>query len=298
MSTSRRLWLTGLASLLACSASWSAVCDDPTSLRVALIPKSRAQEQRTTLLPLLQALGQSTQRRVELTLPSSYSAVIEGLLGGTVDVAELGPASYAMLMERAPAVSVFAALSSADGTDPQQPARYHALLLTNADSGLDTLAKLQGKRVGLTDPVSTSGALLPRAGVLRLTGQALESYFGQVSFAGSHDRALASLRKGQVDAAFVSSTRLDEAVRAGALKREDVRELWRSPAVPTNPYVVRKRLCPKLQASVRDAFLKPRPGFEGMYRQLGTGPFVRADDADYQAVRELLGAAATQPAPR
>lgn len=300
--SARRLWMMGLAALMAgpasWSASWAAECDNPATLRLALIPKSRPQEQQATLLPLLRALERSTQRRVELSLPSSYSAVVEGLLGGTVDVAELGPASYALLMERAPAVSVFAALSSANGSEPDQPARYHALLLTSADGDMDTLAKLKGKRLGLTDPVSTSGALLPRAGVLRLTGQPLESYFGQISYAGSHDRALDALRKGQVDAAFVSSTRLDEAVRRGALKRDDVRELWRSPAVPTNPYVARKRLCAPLQARVAEAFLKPLPGFDAMYRQLGTGPFVRADDADYQAVRALLAPPATATPPR
>lgn len=287
----RRLWTVGLAALLAWPASWSADCDNPATLRLALIPKSRPQEQQATLMPLLRALEQSTQRRVELSLPSSYSAVVEGLLGGTVDAAELGPASYALLMERAPAVVVFAALSSADGTEPDQPARYHALLLTNTSSELDSLAKLKGKRLALTDPVSTSGALLPRAGILRLTGQPLESFFGQINYAGSHDRALDALRKGLVDAAFVSSARLAEALRRGTLKRDDVRELWRSPAVPTNPYVVRKRLCPKLQASVREAFLNPHPGFEAMYRQLGTGPFVRANESDYEPVRELLGTA-------
>ncbi len=263
-------------------------CDDPHPLRLSLIPKSQATQQRVLLAPLLRALEQSTQRRVELSLPSSYGAVIEGLLAGTVDVAELGPASYALLMARAEAVQVFAALSARDGTLPGQPGRYHALLLTNREAGLSSVAQLQGKRVSLTDPASTSGALLPRAGMRQLTGRTLEQHFGRVSYAGSHDRALQALRKGLVDAAFVSSTRLDEALRQGSLQADDVVELWRSPTVPTDPFVWRKRLCAPLQARVREAFLNHAAELAPMFRQLDSGPFVAASDEDYRAVRELL----------
>ncbi|MFC7410071.1 phosphate/phosphite/phosphonate ABC transporter substrate-binding protein [Hydrogenophaga atypica] len=263
-------------------------CDDPHPLRMALIPKSQAQQQRLQLAPLLRVLERSTQRRVELSLPSSYAAVIEGLLAGTVDVAELGPASYAMLMARAEDVQVFAALAARDGTPPDQPGRYHALLLTNRDAGLDSVAQLQGKRVSLTDPASTSGALLPRAGMRQLTGRTLEQHFARVSYAGSHDRALQALRRGLVDAAFVSSTRLNEALQQGRLKAGDVVELWRSPPVPTDPFVVRKRLCAPLQAQIREAFLGHQAELAPMFQQLGSGAFVPADDADYRAVRDLL----------
>lgn len=263
-------------------------CDDPHPLRMALIPKSQAQQPRSQLAPLLRVLERSTQRRVELSLPSSYGAVIEGLLAGTVDVAELGPASYAMLMTRAESVQVFAALAARDSTSPEQPGRYHALLVTNRDAGLDNVAQLQGKRVSLTDPASTSGALLPRAGMRQLTGRTLEEHFGRVSYAGSHDRALQALRRDLVDAAFVSSTRLNEALQQGHLNADDVVELWRSPPVPTDPFVFRKRLCAPLQARIREAFLGHRAELAPMFQRLGSGAFVAAHDADYRAVRDLL----------
>lgn len=263
-------------------------CEDPRPLRLAFIPKSQVEHPRTLLAPLLRALEQTTQRRVELILPSSYGAVIEGLLAGTIDVAELGPASYAMLMARAETVQVFAALSDREGPQPTQPGRYHALLLVNRDSGFTQLAQLQGKKLSLTDPASTSGALLPRAGVRQLTGRALEQYFGRVSYAGSHDRALQALRNGLVDAAFVSSRRLAEAVRQGSLQADDVVALWRSPAVPTDPYVQRLTLCAPLKAQVRAAFLDHAGALESVFQRLGSGPFVAASDADYRAVRDLL----------
>lgn len=286
-----RPWLALLLALPLCwwpATGHAAACDDPRPLRLAFIPKSQAMQPRVLLAPLLRALEQSTQRRVELSLPTSYGAVIEGLLAGTIDVAELGPASYAMLMARAEAVQVFAALSDRDSPQPDQPGRYHALLLVNRDSGITQLAQLQGKKLSLTDPASTSGALLPRAGVRQLTGRTLEQHFGRVSYAGSHDRALQALRKGLVDAAFVSSSRLAEAVRQGNLQADDVVELWRSPAVPTDPFVQRQTLCAPLQAQVRAAFLQHAADLAPVFQRLGSGPFVAASDADYRAVRELL----------
>ena len=122
----------------------------------------------------------------------------------------------------------------------------------------------------------------------QLTGRTLEQHFARVSYAGSHDRALQALRRGLVDAAFVSSTRLNEALQQGHLKSDDVVELWRSPPVPTDPFVLRKRLCAPLQARIREAFLGHQAELAPMFQQLGSGAFVAADDADYRAVRDLL----------
>jgi phosphonate transport system substrate-binding protein len=277
-----------LASWMCPTLAMAAACEDPHPLRMALIPKSHAQPQHAQLAPLLRVLERSTQRRVELSLPSSYGAVIEGLLAGRLDLAELGPASYAMLMERAEVVQVFAALGDRDGSHTGQPGSYHSLLLTNRAAGFDSVAQLQGKRVSLTDPASTSGALLPRAGMRQLTGRTLDQHFGRVSYAGSHDRSLQALRRGLVDAAFVSSARLDDALRQGSLKASDVVELWRSPPFPTDPFVTRKRLCIALQAQIRAAFLDHEAELQPMFHQLGSGAFVAADDTNYREVRELL----------
>lgn len=282
----------GFAALAAAPLANASACDNPAVLRVALIPKSHAQQQLQTLAPLLTTLESTLKRRVELSMPSSYGAVIEGLLRGTVDVAELGPASYASLMARAPAVEVFAALAAADSPASGRPGTYHALLLTQAHSGLDSVAQLKGKRLSLTDPVSTTGALLPSAAILQLTGHALEAHFGSVSYAGSHDRALQALSRGRVDAAFVASTRLKEALRTGQVQAGEFQELWRSPPVPTNPYVLRTRLCADLKAGVRHSFVQPSAGHEAMYRRMGTGPFVAASATDYRAIVELLSASA------
>lgn len=268
---------------------WASACEDPRPLRMALIPKSNVQQQRIALVPLLRALELALQRRVEVGLFPSYGAVIEGLLSDAVDVAELGPASYALLMDReASAVAPFAALSGRDATEPGKVGAYHSVLITRKRSGLATLRQLKGRSVALTDPASTSGALLPRSGMRQLTGLPLDAYFSRVSYAGSHDRAILALHSGRVDAAFVSTNRLDDAVRKGVLDGDDITVVWRSPPVPTDPFVLRNRLCPGVAAAIREVFLNPQPGYAAMFQGLDAGPFVAVSDLDYQGVRNLL----------
>ena len=81
-------------------AASEAACDDPRVLRFALIPKTNAQKQQQEFRPLQVELEKALQRRVEITTAPSYGAVIEGLLNDSIDLAELGPASYAMLLDR------------------------------------------------------------------------------------------------------------------------------------------------------------------------------------------------------
>jgi len=276
-----------LLALLLASSGLRAACENPSPLRLALIPKSNPQQLRQTMAPLVRALEQALKRRVELGVSHSYGAVVEGLLGGAVDLAELGPASYALLMQRDAVAQPVAALSarSAPGAGI---ASYHSVLITRADAGFDQIDKLRQRSVSLTDPASTSGALLPRQALPQLTGQPLESFFGQVSYAGSHDRAIAAVRRRLVDAAFVSSTRLEEAMDRQLVGADEFRVLWRSHPLPGDPFVLRNALCPELRALVRQTLLAQRPDFAPMFEGLNAGPFVAATAQDYQGVLGLF----------
>lgn len=262
-------------------------CDDPRTLRVALIPKSDPQRQRAQVQPLLQALERTLQRRVELVPGASYGAVVEGLLSGAVDVAELGPASYTMVVSRqADAIAPFAALAGQD--DATSVGRYHSVLMVRRDAGVASLAALRGRTLALIDPASTSGALLPRQAVRELTGTPLEQHFGRVSYAGSHDRAIAAVREGRVDAAFVSSARVAEAERQGRLLPGEWQALWRSVPIPTDPFVARQRLCAPVRDAIARAFLSGDEALRPMLDAFGGPAFVPVSDGDYRALRERL----------
>lgn len=280
--------LVGLALVSGASAAAAPACDDPRPLRMAMIPKSNARQQAQAIQPLRHALEQALGRRVDIVLSTSYGSVVEGLLAGSVDLAELGPASYALLMARQPSVTPFAALSKQGATGASTIGTYRAVLITRRDSALETLQSLRRKSLSLTDPASTSGAILPRHVIKNLTGKTMETYFGRITFAGSHDRAIEVVRKGLVDAAFVSSARVDEAVRHGRVQPHELAIVWESSPIPMDPFVYRNRLCKPLVENIQRVFFSSAEKLRPMFDAMDGASFVPVSDADYQSIRELV----------
>ncbi|MDP3538849.1 MAG: phosphate/phosphite/phosphonate ABC transporter substrate-binding protein [Azonexus sp.] len=279
------LWLVSLQVM-------AASCDDPRPLRFALIPKTNAEAQLAQYRPLIQQLEKALERRIAVIPTPSYGTVIEGLLAGGIDLAEVGPASYAIAMNRGAKITTFATFSLRKGTHTDSASAYRSLLIVRRDKGLKKIEQLRGKTLSLTDPASTSGALLPRQAISQMTGTLLESYFQRVTFAGSHDRAIDAVQKGLVDAAFVSSTRLDEALRRGKIRPDEISVLWKSSPIPYDPIVLNQRLCPELASRIKKVFLGDTSPLEAMFRELDMNGFVPASDEQYREIRELF---ATRP---
>lgn len=280
--------LIGLTLLLATFSVFAASCQDPRPLRFALSPISKPEIRLAQYHPLIQQLEKALDRRIEVIPAPSYGSVIEGLLAGGIDLAELGPASYAIAMSRGADITPFATFSQLPSQHTKDSSTYRSLLIVRRDSGLSQVDNLRGTTLSLTDPASTSGAILPRQAIKQLTGIPLENYFQRITFAGSHDRAIEAVQKGLVDAAFVSSSRLDEALRRGTLRPDETAILWQSSPIPYDPIVFRGRLCPALAAKIRQVFLGDTTALKGMFKELNMAGFVPVSDEHYREIRELF----------
>ena len=263
------------------------VCDDPRPLRLALIPKKNAEALLADYQPLIRQLEKTLDRPVEVVPSPSYGTVIEGILAGSVDLAELGPASYAIAKSRDPGLTAFAAIAVRRGPYTPSGSHYHSLLITRQGNGFKDHTSLRGKSLGLTDPASTSGALIPRRSFTKAVGTPLETFFSRITFAGSHDRAIQAVVRRQVDAAFVSSTILDDAVRGNRVAASDIVVLWKSPPIPYDPFVYRGRLCQPLAERIKAVFLHDNDALRGMFEALQIEGFFPANDDSYREIREL-----------
>lgn len=269
-------------------ASAAPACDDPRPLRFALTPFKNPEAQLAQYQPLIRQLEKVLERRIEVVPSPSYSTAIEGLLGESIDLAELGPASYAIAVSRGARITPFATFSSVNRSSPETAASYHSLLLVRRDRGIDKLEQLRGSTLGLTDPASTSGAILPRQAIARQTGMPVESYFKRIIFSGSHDRSIEAVKKGLVDAVFVASSVFDEALRQGKLKPDELQVIWQSPPIPYDPFVLRDRLCPALAAKIRQVFLGNPAPLAGMFQELKISGFFPTSDEHYREIRNLF----------
>ncbi len=262
-------------------------CDNPKTIRLSLIPKKKPESQAIEYQPLVKALEDSLQRPVELVLMPSYGAVVEGLLSAGIDLAELGPASYAQAKARDEGITAFASLMQHPGPHTESKESYHSLLVVRRDKKFDGLASLRGGSLSLIDPASTSGALIPRQAIKKLTGMPLERYFGRITFAGSHDRAIQVVQKGLVDAAFVSSSRLDEALRRGNVGPNEIVVQWKSSPIHHDPFVFRSKLCQPVIDKIKQVFFQNSAALQEMFRSMNAEGFKPVQDEQYQDIREI-----------
>jgi len=269
------------------AAADKAACENPAVLRISIIPSGDVRKDLAEHEPLLQELRAVLGIPVEIYVPPSYGAVVEGLLSGAVHLARLGPASYVSAKKADPQVTAFATYVHKANAYQEAGAFYYSLLIVRADSGIDTIAALRGKRLALVEPESNSGSLVPRHIFTKQVGSSLENYFGKLGYTGSHVQSVNRILAGQADAAFVASTSLAAALPDAASQKK-VRVIWRSGAFPHDPFVYRGQLCAALKDKIRGVFLEDDGARKAAaLHNLDGLRFVPVSDADYQAVREI-----------
>ena len=196
----------------------------------------------------------------KLFAPADYNGVIQGLLGGTLDMAWLGASAYAAVHLQDPeAVEAVLVKINLDGSYG-----YHSIGFARKDAGIESLEDMQGKVFGFGDPNSTSGYLIPSIEIPQTTGATMESgdYFGEVKFTGGHEQTIVAVNNGDVDGGVTwadgqgnwedgyNSGALRKAVDAGLVDMNDLVEIWRSKPIPEGPVVLRKALPEEVKATM------------------------------------------------
>ena len=279
--------LLGLSLVLFTGLIQAQACDNPKTIRFSVIPKKNAESQAIQYRPLVMVLKDSLKIPVEFVTAPSYGAVVEGLLAGSIDLAELGPASYAQAKARDARITAFASMVQRIGPFTDSGDSYRSLLIVRRDRNFNGLASLHGSSISLIDPASTSGALIPRYVISKLTGEPFERYFGRITFAGSHDRAIQTVKKGFVDAAFVSSNRLDEALRNGSVQPDEIKVIWKSTPIPYDPFVYRGQLCTSVIDKIKQAYFQKNAALQDMFRLLNIDGFKPVSDDQFREIREI-----------
>lgn len=263
-------------------------CKRPDMLRYAVVPKQSQQLQYEAFEPMRVHLEQALGIPVLTVAAHSYQAVIEGIVSGAVDFAEMGPASYLKARNRDPGVKAIATYRFASGTFTPEGSYYNSLLLVNRASNFEQPSDLRGRAIALTDPNSTSGSVIPHTRFVEETGLELEKLASHLVYAGSHDQALKVLAAGKVDAAFVASLEADQYIERGQAKEGQWRELWRSPPIYYDPMVINSHLCADLADIIRQALMRPSPARDQLLEHRRALDIVSVSDEDYQWLEKLV----------
>jgi phosphonate transport system substrate-binding protein len=190
----------------------------------------------------------ATGYRFESFVATSFAGVIEAMGAGRADIGWLNTFSYVIAHQK---YGVEVRLVTVRFGVPY----YKAEIITQATSGINSLADLKGKRFAFVDPASTSGFLFPKAG-LKKAGYDPDKFFGQSIFAGSHNNVVLAVYQGRVDAGAVY-----EDARASVQKTlpdvmQKVKVVWKSDPIPNDTVSFRRELPADVKDRVAKALLR------------------------------------------
>jgi phosphonate transport system substrate-binding protein len=257
----KKIMLATVAVMAIASAS---AAEDLKEFRIGLIggenEADRLKNNQCLVDQLPKVLG---VEKVSLFPFADYDGAIQGLLGGTLDFADLGASGYAKIYISNPkAVEPIVTTVQTDGSTG-----YYSIMVAKKSSGIKTLADLKGKKLGFADPDSTSGYLVPNVSLPADIGSPVKEYFSETGFGGGHENLVLEVMKGTFDAGTTfgsgvgefkdgyTSGNLKKMVDKGILNMDDLVEVWKSPLIPNGPTVVRSSMNPDMIQKVKQYLL-------------------------------------------
>jgi phosphonate transport system substrate-binding protein len=258
-------------------------CPNDGTVRFGVEPFEAAAK----LVPIYERVGELLAKqldcKVQIFVTSSYTAEVEAMRAGRLEVGEFSPFSYVLAHQLAKADAV-ATFSNAQG----KPDTYTAGIVTWAGSGITTLKEVAGHTFGYSDPTSNSGHLFP-AFALKQAGIDPDTGIKPL-YSGSHTASFEALRNHKVEAAELNSQQIVSSTQAGVYKPGDFVELWRSDPIPVDPIAVRRDLDPAFKERLKHVLqtldLTSLPTAE--LKMFGSGRLVPQVDASYDGIRDLV----------
>ena len=148
--------LCSLAVILSTSLGFA---KDPDTLIFAFQKRKNPADLQASVTKMAEALSKQLGTKVEILVPTSYSASVQGLISNKVHVAYMDSLPY-VLAKKETAVEIIAVEKRNGRTD------YDSLIIVKKDSPVKTLHDLQGKKMAFTSQTSTSGYLMPYSRLL------------------------------------------------------------------------------------------------------------------------------------
>ena len=213
-----------------------------------IIATDSASTQRERWEPFFRDMEKKTGLKVASFYAPDYAGVIEAMRFNKIQVAWYGNKAAMEAVDRSNG-EIFAQVMYADGTFG-----YHGLIITHKDSPYKTLEDVfkNGKNINFSigDPNSTSGFLIPTFYVFAQNNIDHRTAFKTIRNA-SHGANIQAVLAKQVD---VATNNTEDMGKLESTKPElfnQLRVLWKSPLIPSDPFVWRKDLDPAVKAKLK-----------------------------------------------
>ncbi len=265
---------------------------DMTELNFGIISTESQQNLKQNWEPFIAAMAKETGITIKPFFASDYAGIIEAQKFNKVQMAWYGNKSAMEAVDRADG-QVFAQSVDAEGNPG-----YWSLIITHKDSPIssadDVMKCDKSLSFGNGDPNSTSGFLVPSVYLFSAKGVEPKDCFKAVTNANHETNLMAVVNK-QVDVATNNTESLRNFTKKDPASAALVKEVWRSPLIPSDPIVWRKDLDDNSKAKIMTFFMTyGRQGTPDevkaereILKALGWAPFKPSSDAQLYPIRIL-----------
>ena len=228
--------------------------------------------------PLQTYLNEALGVPVKLIIPKDYTTTIEGLGNGSIDFATTGAVAYVKARKAYGVVPL---------VQRDIDKQFHSVFVTQANSPIQTIADLKGKRFAFGDVVSASGSVIPYRLMVE-AGLDPNKDLEWFRYTGSHPATVQAVAAGVADAGSSDETVFRSLVAEGKVDGSKIRVFYTSPPFVDYVWMARKDVPEAMQKKFIDAFLKLAPGKDDQVLEILRGQhYVLADDGEYQQIREM-----------
>ena len=295
----RRMALFAAAGAMAMSMSTMTACDSASSndgkgtFTIAYLPDEASETKANARKGFGDELSALIGMKVQEFSAADYSAIVEAMRAGHVDMAYFGPLSFCQAYERSQAEPI--GMAAMHGN--KEAAFYQSHFIVKSDSDIQSLADFEGRTIAFVDPSSTSGNLVPTYELMKAFADrnfgpddfhTNGKFFSAASYSGKHQAGLQAVVKGDVDIVPIASSTLANEIIAGEVAADAVRIVHTSFDVPNSPMAVRGGLPQDIKDKIRTFLLSYDNAdyFEGV---LGNKDFrfVHCTIDDYKSIIEL-----------
>ena len=255
-------------------------------LNFGIISTESSQNLKAMWDPFLADMSRQTGLKINAFFAPDYAGIIQGMRFDKVDVAWHGNKSAMEAVDRAGG-EIFAQTVAANGAQG-----YYSLLVAHKDSPINSAEDMLKNAKSLTfangDPNSTSGYLVPGYYVFAQNNADANKIFKR-SLNGSHEVNALSVANKQVDIGTFNSEGMERLEVTAPDKAAQLKVIWTSPLIPSDPIVWRKNLPQETRDKLREFFMTygDQPQELKVLEGLQWGKFRASDDDQLLPIRQL-----------
>lgn len=290
-----------LAAAALMAGSTMSVCADGDTLNVQFVPTNNDGSMEAKTGPFADYLSEKLGMDVEVTLATDYSTIVEAMASGKVDLGIMPPAAYVQARNLDAAEALLSSQLVAYDEDTEQPledtytSTFKGEVLVKADSDMESLEDLKGKKIATLSPNSASGYIYPVAEMKDLGIDPLTDC--TLTTVNDIPSEITAVLNGQQDACFVfQGARYVFASKFSDYDLfKDLKVLYLTEGdIPNDAIAVQPSMDDELKDKIKEVFLNMADDEEGkdamsLWGHTGYG---EADEAAYDTIEEYTDKAA------